>query len=183
MRSQAPVVADPSYLVGVVTYFRGWDAMLRRRNVALGVIVSFPVAMVGAGVMSRVVDQEWPLIATYGVWFVLVPSALLRWTYSPCPRCRRPFLVRWLFVSRQHAKNCVHCGLAKFTPYAGARLPSTSAAAYRRFRDRARKGLCGYCGYDLRAADSGMCAECGAPLPERPAAFGPASHRLTQTPR
>ena len=45
---------------------------------------------------------------------------------------------------------------------------------WRRVRSRCRpSGLCGYCGYSLTGNTSGVCPECGTPVPKEPADKSP----------
>lgn len=50
-------------------------------------------------------------------------------------------------------------------------------------RRHARRGLCRRCGYDLTGNNSGICPECGSPIPKSPAALYGPSLRIGSKPR
>lgn len=56
---------------------------------------------------------------------------------------------------------------AAYACVAFAVLPIAYAVRRRRLRLAARKGLCRTCAYDLTGNVSGVCPECGAPIPKR----------------
>ena len=158
-------MSDPNRYVGMATYFRGWDRLVRRGLVAAGVFASFPLAIVAGILVATVVNDGRAIVVCFVAWAAAAFVAHWRYNRSPCPRCHRPFNKRSAFQSRVTSRRCAWCGLEKYTPHDGARAPGRSIFAYRRFRRSAAAGNCGYCGYDLRHIDVDKCPECGEAIP------------------
>ena len=45
----------------------------------------------------------------------IIANAHIRKMFCPCPRCGRPFHIKW-YYGNAFARRCVHCGLPLWTP-------------------------------------------------------------------
>ena len=163
---------DRNYFIGVATYFRGWDRLVRRELIALTAVVAFPVAIFAGVSIAALAGDEKPILVCFGAWAVVAGVCLFRSYRTPCPACGRAFYMPAPVASNPFARKCPHCGVAKFSPCAGCKSPGNTILAYVRFRRRAARGRCGYCGYDVRSATD-RCPECGERMPEKAQAFVP----------
>lgn len=50
-------------------------------------------------------------LAVLAAWFIAFCVATLRLQLFPCPRCSRPFLLKWFYAWPLAGRQCVHCGL------------------------------------------------------------------------
>lgn len=50
-------------------------------------------------------------LAVLAVWLAAFVAATLWLQFFPCPRCSRPFLLKWLYAWPLAGRQCVHCGL------------------------------------------------------------------------
>lgn len=151
--------------VGAFTYFRGWDMVLRRTVASVIALICLPFV----ALLAICVAAGWNEVAALlllGGWGIPSAVLFLRYLFAPCPRCRRAFRIKSAVLGISSRRECAQCRLPIYTPYPNGRSPGTSAWDYWQFRRRARAGLCGYCGYDLRSS-TGRCPECGEPLPAR----------------
>ncbi len=60
---------------------------------------------------GNLVERIFPAIA--GAWMLAFAAAGIRLTYWRCPRCRRFFFERGMFVN-QLGRRCLHCRLKKW---------------------------------------------------------------------
>ena len=115
------------------------------------------------------------------------PSATRTWWHEVSTPARAAFvcgfpvafgLVIWEAVQGdslgpEHPLGAARLGLRLGCFFAcGVSIAIAGVGTFRAWRGaaRLRKGLCLKCGYDLRAAASDCCPECGSPLAVRPAA-------------
>ena len=104
-----------------VDYHSAWRAYTKRRNLALGLLYSWPLISFGLFYLSRhYLHQPLGAIATSAVWLVGALCAVYWAGEFRCPRCRRRYgalghrkgdtnITRGIFD-----KVCANCKLRKF---------------------------------------------------------------------
>src|ERR1700733_11791510 len=94
-------------------YADSWREYRKRRNLVLFRFLGYlPVGGVIAFTV-RAFGSEIPGMVTAFSWMVFGAVAGIRFQFFSCPRCGKPFVVKWWY-SNIFARPCVHCGLPKF---------------------------------------------------------------------
>lgn len=62
-------------------------------------------------------------------WFIFMGVAYFRVRMFPCPRCAKPFSVKYIGAANTRGRQCVHCGLklyAEAQPGAAGDVPQAA---------------------------------------------------------
>src|SRR5262245_50197557 len=91
-----------------------WDDYRRRRRWFLVIWLTYvPGALALGDPLSRLTGSGIPVYIIAGAWILAFIAAANYMEAFPCPRCRRAFFRKW-WCHNPLAKDCVHCGFAKW---------------------------------------------------------------------
>jgi hypothetical protein len=98
-------------------YAEQWNEYRKRRLMFWSVwLGGTPLIAVVGILLSRLLPGNLAdpmFLAIAGAWMLAFAAAGIRVTYWRCPRCRRYFSQRGMFVN-QLGRRCQHCGLEKW---------------------------------------------------------------------
>jgi hypothetical protein len=91
-----------------------WSIYRRRRRTFRLIIASLP-AVLGLGyALSRLPDSGIPLLVLAILWMLAFAVSCIHMSGTPCPRCGRPFFLRWGELN-PFSSQCQHCGCPKWS--------------------------------------------------------------------
>jgi hypothetical protein len=106
-------------------YDAQWKRYRRLRLVhRIGIWAFFPILVVLEFLhLSYGISVPFLIIQLYILFFAV---ASFRFYFFRCPRCRRFFATVWRYTPRLFERECLHCGLKKFSD---GEMPSAASAA------------------------------------------------------
>jgi Zn ribbon nucleic-acid-binding protein len=92
-----------------------WREYRRRRNLLLFAFLGgVPLVSITAVAGEKFFHSAAPASVVAVGWMVLFAVAGIRMNFFSCPRCHKPFFLKWWYHDL-FAGRCVHCGLPKYT--------------------------------------------------------------------
>jgi DNA-directed RNA polymerase subunit RPC12/RpoP len=96
-------------------YFTQWQTYKRRRRLTWIIFFAAPLCVTLIGEpLAKFMDSALPINLILILWFVVFGAASAYVQYWKCPRCGKPFFFK-SWYSNAHAKQCIHCGLPKWS--------------------------------------------------------------------
>jgi Zn ribbon nucleic-acid-binding protein len=98
-------------------YFLQWSKYRKRNRVVIMIFATFVPAMIAIGYpLSSSLGENKAMFIVFGIWAVLL---LIFGNYAAlwrCPRCAKAYHMDFGRYVNPMARNCVHCGLPKWSP-------------------------------------------------------------------